>query len=303
MAHNHEHLTKQVTTNSQNEKIYFIGFAINVIFITLELVFAFMINSVSLMSDAVHNIGDVLGLLVAFTGVLLMKIKPTREHTYGLRNASILSSFASSIFLAVSICFVISESIERIFSKNVVIQNSFDIVVISLLGVLVNGFTAYLFNKNKQNDVNEKGQYLHFLADALISLVVAVSGVIIHFTGFTKLDAIVSLVAILWVLYESLDLFKETWNLITNGVPESIDEKEVENYLLSIPTVNKVNDLHIWGISTTQTALSAHLECNIIKPDTKLIDTATKYLREHFGIDHVTIQLELPQKNHKESDI
>lgn len=293
-----------MTTKKQQEtnRHYQLSTLINILFIIFEMTMGFLIGSIALLSDAVHNLGDVLGIVVAFVGMLLSRRAATKVHTYGLRNASILAAFINSILLFISIAFVAYEAITHLIHPASSIPGM-TIVWVAAIGVVINGLTAFIFKADAEHDLNERGVYMHFIADAALSVAVMISGIAIQLTGWTILDPIISLVAIAYVFYESLDLFRDTWNLVTNGVPSGIDETQVAQYLLGLPDVKKINDLHIWGISTTETALSAHLQCGRLKGDCALVDTATEGLRKRFNIEHVTIQLDGPGKKHHEADI
>ncbi|MDR0898969.1 MAG: cation diffusion facilitator family transporter [Lactobacillaceae bacterium] len=297
--HHHSHNSKSWSSNF----IYIFTTCLNVIFVIGELIIGILIGSVSLISDAIHNLGDVLGIVIAFVGSLLSRLKPTKEHTYGLRNTSIIAAFTNALILTVTIFILIYEVIERFLKPETSLDGGV-IAIVAFIGILINGITAYCFQKNADHDVNEKGVFLHFLTDTLVSVAVMIGGIAIQLTGIAIIDPIVSLIAIAAIVHAAWGLLKETWNLITNGVPENIDESKVEEFLLSFPQVGQINDLHIWGISTTEAALTAHLECNSsLRGETQVIDKISDGLRDKFQINHTTIQIDTPKSHHIEPDI
>ncbi|MFT9267405.1 cation diffusion facilitator family transporter [Oenococcus sp.] len=292
----------QTFNYSSSDHKYWLGISINLIFIIFEILCGAFANSLALVTDAIHNLGDVLGLVIALVAVVLLKRKPTKRHTYGFYNTTILAAFINSLILVASLSIVIWEALLRFIHP----ENHIDgmlVAIVALIGVFVNGFTAYIFQAGASKDLNEKANYWHFLADALISLCVVVSGLLIVWTGWRVIDPIVSIVAAIFVLRESWRIFHDSFDLITNGVPEGIEEEEVEKYLLSFPNIEKINDMHIWALSTTEIALSAHLQCEDPQRYVEILDAATDGLRKKFAIDHVTLQLETKQKTHIESDI
>jgi cobalt-zinc-cadmium efflux system protein len=295
----HEHNHSQPITSS---RIYYLSTAINIFFIIFEIFMGRTLNSVALVSDAFHNLGDVLGIVIAFVGMTLATRRPTTEHTYGLRNTTILAAFLNALIMAGTVVILVVEVIQSFIHPEKHLDG-IAISLVALLGIIVNGATAYLFMRNSKQDVNEKSVFVHFLSDTLISVAVVVAGILIKFTGWTFIDPLISILSILAIAKLTWGLLIETWNLITNGVPENINEPEVVEFLESLPNVSKINDLHIWGISTTESALSAHLQCSKIDPEMTIIDQATKGLRDKFKIEHVTIQLDAPKHTHSESSI
>ncbi len=276
---------------------------LNLIFVLAEISIGFTINSMSLTTDALHNGIDVLSLIFSAFALFLINKKPTEEHTYGFYNVSIMSAFFNSFLLICGLIVIIVNSLIRLFSQNYGISSASGdtISFLSFISIIVNGITALVLKNRKE--LNGKSNFWHFFSDVLISAIVLVSGLIIAFSGISLLDPLSSIFASSLVIFKTRNIFFKSYRLITNGVPKKINTKKVENYLLSFPCIDKINDFHIWPLSTTEIALSAHLETKNLKDYTSLIDRATKGLRNKFGIDHVTIQLETYNKSHQESKI
>lgn len=281
---------------------YWFGISINLLFIVFEVICGVFAGSLALVTDAIHNLGDVLGLVIAFVAVILIKRKPTKHHTYGFYNTTILAAFTNSLILVASLAIVIWEAFLRLMNPEDHVDG-WIVVIVALTGVAINGLTAYIFHRGSKRDLNEKANYWHFFADALISLCVVFAGFIINFTNWVILDPLVSIFAAVFILFESWRVLCHAFSLVTNGVPDNISENEVEKYLLSFPEIEKINDVHIWALSTTEVAISAHLQCNRPADYMKILDDATDGLRKKFDIDHVTLQLETSDKKHRESKI
>ena len=295
-------MTDKTKNKKTNNFVYIITTVINLIFISFELLVGVLIGSVSLISDAIHNLSDVLGIVIAFIGNLLAKIRPTKEHTYGLRNATIIAAFTNALILVVTIAILLFETVQHFFQPFANVQGGV-IASVAFIGVLISGLTAYLFSRNIKKDVNQKGVFLHFVADGAVSMAVVIAGILIQFTGWSVLDPLISLIAIFAISTSAWRLLREAWNLITNGVPENIDEKEVEKYLLSFDNVRKINDLHIWGISTTETAITVHLSCKNKSDNVIQVDKISEGLKKKFDIGHITIQIDTNSSHHDEPDI
>jgi cobalt-zinc-cadmium efflux system protein len=243
-----------------------------------------------LLADAGHNISDVLSLLLAWCASYLSQTAPTKRHTYGLRGSSILASLANAIILLIAIGAIAWESIRRFGEPTNVPGNT--IMLVAAIGVLINGVTALLFVKGRERDLNIKGAFLHMAADAGVSAGVILAGLAINLTGAQWIDPTVSLLIVVAIAIGTWGLLRDSLSLSLDAVPRGIDPTAVENYLLALPGVTKVHDLHIWAMSTTETALTAHL----VKPDAEIDDALLARicdeLHHRFGIGHATIQLE-----------
>ena len=286
MAHDHTHSEDRPNYN----KAFALGVALNVGYIIVEVIAGLTVHSLALLADAGHNISDVLSLLLAWCASYLSQTAPTKRHTYGLRGSSILASLANAIILLIAIGAIAWESIRRFGEPTNVPGNT--IMLVAAIGVLINGATALLFVKGRERDLNIKGAFLHMAADTGVSAGVILAGLAINLTGAQWIDPTVSLLIVVVIAIGTWGLLRDSLSLSLDGVPREIDPTAVENYLLALPGVTKVHDLHIWAMSTTETALTAHL----VKPDAEIDDALLARicdeLHHRFGIGHATIQLE-----------
>jgi cobalt-zinc-cadmium efflux system protein len=286
MAHDHTHSEDRPNYN----KAFALGVTLNLGYIIVEVIAGLTVHSLALLADAGHNISDVLSLLLAWGASYLSRTAPTRRHTYGLRASSILASLANAIILLIAIGAIAWESIRR-FAEPVSVPGN-TIMLVAAIGVLINGATALLFVKGRKRDLNIKGAFLHMAADAGVSAGVIVAGLAINLTGAQWIDPTVSLLIVVVIAIGTGGLLRDSVNLSLDAVPREIDPTAVENYLLTLSGVTKVHDLHIWAMSTTETALTAHL----VKPDAEIDDALVARicdeLHHRFGIGHATIQLE-----------
>ena len=265
------------------------GIAINIIFITVEILFGFFSNSMALIADAGHNLSDVLALVFSWIAVVISRRQPTMKFTYGFRRSTILVALLNTILLLIAVAFIIWQTVQRI--NNPVKIHASSVMVVAAIGIAVNGFTAWLFLKDKKHDLNIRSAFIHFVADALVSLGVVVAGVIIALTGIQWIDSLVSFVIIAVILYSSYNLLIDAVNLALDAVPENIKIEEVRQYLLSLADVSGVHDLHIWALGTTDAALTVHLT-TAVQTDINFITTIQKELEKRFSIEHSTIQIE-----------
>lgn len=265
------------------------GITINIIFIVAEAVFGFLSNSMALLTDAGHNLSDVLALAFSWFAVILSRRKPTLKFTYGFRRSTILAALLNTILLLATVAFLIYETISRI-SKPVKI-NANIIMIVATIGILVNGYTAWLFIKNKKYDLNIRSAFVHFVADTIVSFGVVVAGAIIALTDIRWFDSLVSFIIIAVILYSAYELLIDSVNLALDAVPDHINIEEVKGFLKKHQEVADVHDLHIWALGTHDAALTAHL--TTLKPtDVAFITSIQRELKERFGIDHTTIQVE-----------
>jgi cobalt-zinc-cadmium efflux system protein len=284
MEHNHSYRNNISLGNA-----FKIGITINIIFIIFEALLGFLSNSMALVADAGHNLSDVLALVFSWIAVILSQRKPTLKFTYGFRRSTILVALLNTIILLVAVAFIIFETIERLRNPVKIEANS--IIIVASIGIVVNGITAWLFLKGKKHDLNIRSAFIHFIADALVSLGVVVAGIVIILTGITWVDSVVSFIIIAVILYSSYNLLIDSVNLSLDAVPENVNLQSVKQYLESVPEVLDVHDLHIWALSTTDAALTVHLSTRI-QTDTAFITIIQRQLHEQFGIEHSTIQVE-----------
>ena len=271
-------------------KAFAIGVALNLGYIIVEVIAGLTVHSLALLADAGHNISDVLSLLLAWGASYLSQTAPTRRHTYGLRSTSILASLANAFILLIAVGAIAWEAIRRFGDPTNVPGNT--IMLVAAIGVLINGATALLFLKGRERDLNIKGAFLHMAADAGVSAGVILAGLAITLTGAQWIDPTVSLLIVVVIAIGTWGLLRDSINLSLAAVPSGIDPVKVEQYLCALPGVTQVHDLHIWAMSTTETALTAHL----VKPDAaiddELLACICQELHRRFGIGHATIQLE-----------
>jgi len=284
MEHNHNH-----SHDINLSHAFKLGIAINIIYILVEATCGFLSNSMALVADSGHNLSDVLALGFSWIAVILSKRKPTAKFTYGFRRSTILIALLNTVFLLAAVTFIVWETINRLGEPAEINSNS--VITVAAIGILVNGFTAWLFIKEKKHDLNIRSAFVHFVADALVSLGVVVAGVIMAFTGVAWIDTIVSFTIIVVILYSTYHLLIDSVNLALDAVPEGIDIEAVNQYLDNLPEVSGIHDLHIWALSTTDAALTVHLVTNS-PTDVTFISTIQRQLNEKFRIKHATIQVE-----------
>lgn len=284
MVHAHSH-------NPRNyNRAFAIGIILNLVFVIVEAAFGFISGSLALLADAGHNLSDVLGLLLAWGASILTKRRPSERRTYGLRKSTILAALFNAVILLAAVGGMAWEAVRR-FNDPAEVAGS-TVIIVASLGFVVNGATALLFLAGRKGDLNIRGAFLHMVADAAVSVGVAVAGVVMLFTGRPWIDPAVSLVITVVILGGTWRLLKASLNLAMDAVPEGIDPRAVKSYLKELPGVQAVHDLHIWGMSTTETALTAHLVKPQAQDDDEIIERASKELHERFGIDHTTLQWE-----------
>ncbi len=267
-----------------------IGVTLNLGYIIAEFIFGRLANSIALMADAGHNLGDVLGLAVAWGATVLAKRQPTAERTYGWRRSSILAALANAVVLLITVGAIAWEAVRRLSTPGDVA--GITVIWVAVAGVLVNGVTAYLFQSGRKGDLNIRAAFAHMAADAGLALGVALAGVVILFTGWVRIDPIVSLVLVVVIVRGTWGLLKDSVNLAMDAVPGGIDLDEIQQYFAGLPSVNDVHDLHIWGMSTTETALTVHLVTSDRSGGDRLLAECCTELHDRFGIEHATLQLE-----------
>lgn len=277
--------------NTENfNKAFAIGIALNVVYIVVEMVYGLLISSMALIADAGHNLSDVLGLLLAWGATVLAKTLPTRKRTYGLRKSTVLAALFNAVILMTAVGAISIEAIRRLI--NPVPVHGITMMIVAGIGVLVNAATAYLFVKGKGKDINIRGAYLHMAADAGVSVGVVIAGLLITLTGWLWLDPVISLVIVIVITIGTWDLLRDSFLMSVDAVPKGINVKEVENHLKSLPGVSEIHDLHIWAMSTTETALTVHLVMPDQNPGDYFLKEICGDLYNKFGIEHSTIQVE-----------
>jgi cobalt-zinc-cadmium efflux system protein len=267
-----------------------VAIMLNAIFVAAQFGFGLAANSTALIADAGHNLSDVLGLVLALTASILAKRAPTPRYTYGLRSTSILAALANATLLLLACGAIAWEAAQRMVAQPPVA--GLTVTLVAAAGILVNGFSAWLLMRGNRSDVNVRGAYLHMAADAAVSLGVVVAGLLIMLTGWYWLDPVVSLGIVVMIVAGTWGLLRESVDLILSAVPSGIDPGRVAEFLRSRPGVTDVHDLHIWGMSTTESALTAHLVMPDGYPGDAALDGFVNELRSRFSISHSTLQVE-----------
>ena len=290
MPHTHIEAHDHLQTPVNYRKAFAIGVALNVSYVAAEAAFGFLAHSLALIADAGHNLSDVLCLLLAWCASEFGQSKPSKRFTYGLRSSSILASLANAIILLIAIGAIGWEALRR-FTQPEEVPGA-TIMAVAGFGVLINAATALLFMSGRHRDLNIKGAFLHMAADAGVSLGVVLAGLVISLTGQYWIDPAMSLVIVAIIAIGTWGLLRESIKLALQAVPEGVDLEKVENYLASLPNVTAVHDLHIWPMSTTQTALTAHLEMPHGRGGDDFLQHVCKHLHDEFQIEHCTFQIE-----------
>jgi len=267
------------------------GIALNLAFVAAEWAAGVFANSLALMADATHNLGDVLGLVLAWGAARLSRRAPSARFTYGLGASSILAALANALLLVLVTGGLIWEAVQRFQHPQALVGPV--VIGVALLGVLINGITAWLLHRGHEHDLNVKGAYLHMLADAAVSVGVAIAGALVWFTGWSWLDPAMTVVVGLVIVAGSMGLLRDSAKLALQGVPQQVDSGQVRAYLERLPGVTDVHDLHIWAMSTTENAMTAHLVMPSGHPGDATLEEAAQHIKHHYRIGHVTLQVEL----------
>lgn len=273
-----------------NNMAFAVGIGLNVTFVVIEVVYGIVAQSLALLADAGHNLSDVLSLLIAWGAVYLAKASPTKHRTYGLRRSSILAALTNAIVLLVVVGGIVWEAIQRIGEPATVEGDT--VMWVAAAGILVNGVSALFFMAGRKGDLNVRGAFVHLAADAAVSAGVVIAGLVIVATGWDWVDPAVSIVIAIVIVLATWGLLRESVNLAMDAVPENIDPHAVEEYLTALPGVAALHDLHIWAMSTTETALTAHLVMPTPPATDKFVVDLAHALQSRFSIGHVTVQIE-----------
>ena len=299
--HDHDHAHGDVHAHSHGQaghshapasfgRAFAIGITLNIAFVLIEIFFGLRANSVALLADAGHNLGDVLGLIIAWWASVLVTRGPTVRRTYGLRGTSILAALANAVILLITVGGITWEAIGRLGNPQPIVAGT--MIWVAAAGIVINGATALLFMSGRHTDLNLRGAWLHMAADAGVSAGVVIAGLVIAATGWPWLDPAVSIVIAALIALGSWSLLRDSVNLALDGVPPHVDPSAVEHYLRTLPGVTGVHDLHIWGMSTTEVALTAHLIRPSVSDDDVLLIDVARALHDRFGIAHPTLQIE-----------
>lgn len=279
-------------TQSRESKDYnnrfFWGALLNVALVAIEIIYGLQANSVALISDGFHNAADVLGLLIAWGSFHLSKVKTSGKFTYGLKNTTIIAAFINAVMLFMAVGGICWEAIQRMSYPEYV--NSHVVMIVAIIATIINSLTAFIFMAGNK-DINIRGVFINMASDAAVSFCIIIGSIVIFFTGWLLIDPILSILISILILISSWRLFRESVKLILHAVPEHIDVEKVKEFLLQLTNVTTIHDLHIWAISTTETAMSVHLVISDIKPQVDL-QHISQELNNKFQINHTTIQIE-----------
>lgn len=271
-------------------RAFAIGVTLNVAYVLAEIFFGIFGHSLALLADAGHNLGDVLGLMLAWGASYLAKRPATTRRTYGWRRTSIMAALVNAIFLLVTVGAITWEAVQRFAHREDVDPGI--VVTVATIGVVLNGVTAWLFMAGRKSDLNIRGAFMHMAADAAVSAGVVMAGLAIYFTGWVWLDPVTSILINIIIVIGTWSLLRDSFNLATDAVPEHVDLVAVRKYLTDLPNVAAVHDLHIWAMSTTQVALTAHLVMPNQSDGDAFLCRVCAHLHRAFGIEHSTIQIE-----------
>lgn len=291
MSHEHSHQHSHTINAESLNKAFIIGIVLNLAFVVIEFAAGFWFDSLALLSDAGHNLSDVVSLVLALLAFRLAKVKANERYTYGYKKSTILVSLLNAVILLVAVGAIVIESIHKLNNPAVVPGGA--IAWVAGVGVLINAFTAFLFMKDKEKDLNVKGAYLHMAADALVSVGVLVAGIVISRTGWYIIDPIIGLIVAVVILISTWNLLHDSLRLTLDGVPTSIDSQKVVKAIRALPGVDDVHHIHIWAISTTENALTAHI---VLKQPESMqeVKHLIRHRLEDFGIGHATLEFEVP---------
>ena len=288
-GHGHGHHHHAPPAPGDHSRAFLIAILLNVGFVAVEFTYGLIAHSTALMADAGHNLSDVLGLVLAWVAAVLTKKQPEGRYTYGLRGTSILAALGNSMLLLVACGGIGWEAVQRLSAPAPV--GGLTVSVVAGVGIAVNAFSAWLFMAGSKGDLNLRGAYLHMAADALVSLAVVAGGLTMLYTGWYWVDPVLSLAIVAVILVSSYGLLRDALRLSLSAVPAHIALEEVHAYLAALPGVASVHDLHVWGMSTTEAALTAHLLMPGGHPGDAFFTEAASELEQRFGIRHSTLQV------------
>ena len=293
-AHGHHHHHPPVAGHG---RAFAIAVALNVFIVVVQTIYGVLAHSTALLADAGHNLSDVLGLLLAWGAAWLATRRPSARFTFGFGNSSILASLANAALLLLASGAILAQALGRLFHPAPVA--GFDVFVVATVGMAVNGFSAWLFMRGQKNDINIRGAFLHMAADAAVSAAVAVSGLVILATGWNWIDPLMSIAVVMVIVYGTWGLLRESVRLALAAVPGNVDIVRVRTFLAQQDGVVDVHDLHVWALSTTGCALTAHLVMPAGHPGDAALDRIVESLNARFGMRHATLQVDLGTSEHR----
>lgn len=282
--HHHDHAPADFN------RAFAIGITLNIAFVAIEAFYGWRVNSLALLADAGHNFSDVIGLVLAWGGALAVKLRPNARHTYGWQRGTILAAFSNALLLLVAMGSLAWEAVHRLSTPEP--MHGVTIMAVAGVGIVINTVTALLFMRGSKTDLNIRGAFLHMAADALVSVGVVMAGALALWFGWNWLDPVASLLIAAIIVLGTWGLFRQSLHLLFDGVPQGIDLLAVRNYLESLPGVDHVHDLHVWAMSTSHIAMTAHLVMPKGSPGDAFLQEITDALHARFEIVHPTIQIE-----------
>jgi cobalt-zinc-cadmium efflux system protein len=295
-GHSHAHGHAHVISPDGVSLRMGIAVALNLVFVVVEGGFGFMSNSVALIADAGHNLSDVLGLVCAWGALLLGRRPPGAKFTYGLGRSSVLAALANAVLLLLACGAIAWEAASRLGSPPAVAGRT--VMIVAAIGIALNGISAWMLHAGSHGDLNRRSAYIHMLGDAVVSAGVVLSGLLIIWTGWSLIDPLVSLVIVAVILVSTWRLLRDSLTLSLDGVPSSVNSSAVLSYLADQRGVTDVHDLHIWALSTTSVALTAHLVVPDRGAEDALLTSLTPDLKRRFQIQHATLQIERDRCEH-----
>lgn len=299
MAHHHQHnhsAAHHHSTPNHQGRTFIFTILLNLVFVVIESAYGFIANSTALMADAGHNASDVLCLLLALGAVMLARKQPSQRYTYGLRSTSILAALANATLLLVACGAIALEASQR-FSQPPAIA-SLTVSIVAAIGIVVNGLSAWLLSRGSKEDLNVRGAYLHMLADTAVSLAVVITGLAMFHFGWYWLDPAISLAIVAVIVIGTWGLLRDALRLVLSAVPGQINAPAIDMYLRQLVGVTDIHDLHIWGLSTTETALTVHLVMPGGYPGDAFMDDVAQTLQERYSVHHSTLQIEQGTTDH-----
>ncbi len=290
MAHDHAHHHHHKIERFSN--ILLIGVALNALFVVVEAGAGFFTGSLALLTDAGHNLSDVGSLLLSLLAFKLASIKPNGKYTYGYKKTTILATLINAVILFVAVGIIFWEAIHRFNAPKA--MPGITVAIVSFIGIIINGLSAFLFFKDKDSDLNMKGAYLHLLADAMVSLGVVIGGLVMYFTHLYWIDSALSIVICVVILISSFRLLKDSLRLSLDGIPVDVDVQKVETALLNISGVMSLHHLHIWAMSTTENAMTVHVvvSTQLTEAEVVSLKKEIKHVLEHQSVHHSTLEIE-----------
>lgn len=276
---------------AQFGRAFLIGILLNAGFVAAEVVFGVLGHSMALVADGAHNLTDVLGLAAAWVATILARRPPSARYTYGMGQSTILAALSNGMLLLIATGVILLEAVQRLVAPEPVAGVL--VMVVALIGIAINGFSAWLFMSGARDDLNIRGAFQHMLADALVSLGVVAAALLISFTGWNRIDPAVSIVISVVIVLGTWSLLRQSVTMSLDAVPEAVDAAAVRRYLETLPGVAEVHDLHIWAMSTTETALTGHLVMPQAHPGDVFLRETSEELRRRFQIGHATLQIEI----------